>query len=405
MSASILLAQIGEKFVFSYSTDAPNKEDPNQPPVEQVVEFIDYLCLVLDKKDLSLMNPLMDVWLSYNNSSHKMTLANAVTTIFERLYKCAQLELSMEESNQLIADLFPIFAHSNQYIYRHEFKNLVDRMKEEQAALENLDKSKSDFISIAAHELKTPLTLLEGYTSMLREIIEQKMIFDEHIFSLMDGMDSGARRLREIINDMIDASLIDNELLSLSFQPTWLYKLFQKIELEYESAFQSRTMSLEVTRFDGDESANYYDGERIFQAFSNVVSNAIKYTPDGGKIVLDGRMLDDYYEILVIDNGIGVDPKNQAEIFSKLHPIGDISTHSSGKTKFKGGGPGLGLPIAKGIIEAHGGRIWVESDGYDEITCPGSTFHILLPILKRPPEQAAEILFNPQFIHKSTSDN
>ena len=107
----------------------------------------------------------------------------------------------------------------------------------------------------------------------------------------------------------------------------------------------------------------------------------------------------------MIDNGIGVDPKNQAEIFSKLHPIGDISTHSSGKTKFKGGGPGLGLPIAKGIIEAHGGRIWVESDGYDEISCPGSTFHILLPILKRPPEQAAEILFNPQFIHKPTSDN
>jgi signal transduction histidine kinase len=60
--------------------------------------------------------------------------------------------------------------------------------------------------------------------------------------------------------------------------------------------------------------------------------------------------------------------------------LGDVSLHSSGKTKFKGGGPGLGLPIARGIIEAHGGTVWAESDGYDEMTCPGSTFHIMIPM-------------------------
>ena len=218
-------------------------------------------------------------------------------------------------------------------------------------------------------------------------------------------MDSGSRRLREIISDMIDVSLIDNELLSLSFQPTWLFKLLVKIEQEYQPAVLSRLMSLDINRFDGDEVLNFYDGERIFQAISNVVSNAIKYTPDGGNIIVDGRKLEDYYELLVIDNGIGIDPINQAAIFNKLHPIGDVSFHSSGKTKFKGGGPGLGLPIAKGIIEAHGGRIWVESDGYDEIICPGSTFHILLPILNEPPDQGTDILFKPQFIQKSTPEN
>jgi len=73
--------------------------------------------------------------------------------------------------------------------------------------------------------------------------------------------------------------------------------------------------------------------------------------------------------------------------------LGESSRHSSGKTKFFGGGPGLGLPITKGIIEAHGGAIWVESEGYDELKCPGSKFHILLPLQKQPPDDKMAKLF------------
>lgn len=76
-------------------------------------------------------------------------------------------------------------------------------------------------------------------------------------------------------------------------------------------------------------------------------------------------------------------------MFEKFGRLGETSLHSSGKTKFKGGGPGLGLPITKGIIEAHGGAIWIESEGRDEIRCPGTTFHILLPLRKDPPDERA----------------
>jgi signal transduction histidine kinase len=79
----------------------------------------------------------------------------------------------------------------------------------------------------------------------------------------------------------------------------------------------------------------------------------------------------------------------------KFGHLGSVSSHSSGKTTFKGGGPGLGLPITKGIIEAHGGAIWVESDGHDEVRCPGSSFHILLPLRKIPPDDKAARLFHP----------
>ena len=402
MSADEILSQIREKIIYSYADYSIGSV---QLQVERVAVFVDYLITVFKYKDSSQIDPFLDECLALQGTDQNESYSTELNSLFGFVYACSQRELPTEQSNQFIAELFPVLAHSLQYIYKREFGAYLDRMSEEQAALEKLDKSKSGFISIAAHELKTPLTLLEGYTAMMREIIEQKQIFDEHLFSLMDGMNSGSQRLREIINDMIDVSLIDNEMLSLSFQPTWVNKLLAKLELEFQSIIQSRMMSLEINRFEGDKILNYYDGERIFQALSNIVSNAIKYTPDGGKVIIKGYKIDDYYELLVIDNGIGVDPINQSKIFSKFDPIGDISLHSSGKTKFKGGGPGLGLPIAKGIIEAHGGRIWVESDGYDEITCPGSTFHILLPILMRPPDQAAEILFNPQFIHRPPAEN
>lgn len=402
MSAEDILSQIREKIIYSY---ADYSKGSVQLQVETVAAFVDYLATVLTYKDSSKIDPFLDQCLANQEIDRDESFSTQVNTLFSFVYACSKRELPAEQSNQLIVELFPVLAHSLQYIYKQEFGAYLDRISEEQAALEKLDKSKSGFISIAAHELKTPLTLLEGYTAMMREIIEQKQIFDEHLFLLMDGMNSGSQRLREIINDMIDVSLIDNEMLSLSFQPTWVNKLLDKLALEFQPIIQSRMMSLEIIRFEGDEDLNYYDGERIFQALSNVVSNAIKYTPDGGKVTVKGHKVDEYYELLVIDNGIGVDPINQSKIFSKFDPIGDISLHSSGKTKFKGGGPGLGLPIAKGIIEAHGGRIWVESDGYDEIKCPGSTFHILLPVLIRPPDQAAEILFNPQFIHRPPAEN
>ena len=111
-----------------------------------------------------------------------------------------------------------------------------------------------------------------------------------------------------------------------------------------------------------------------------MVSNAIKFTPDKGQITIDGRSLPGFIEITIADTGIGISPENQSVIFEKFGQVGRINLHSSGKTKFKGGGPGLGLPITRGIIEAHGGTIWVESEGFDEEKSPGSTFHILLPI-------------------------
>jgi signal transduction histidine kinase len=87
--------------------------------------------------------------------------------------------------------------------------------------------------------------------------------------------------------------------------------------------------------------------------------------------------------VIVQDTGIGIDPKHHKAIFEKFYQIGEVALHSSGKTSFKGGGPGLGLALVKGAVEAHGGMVWVESDGFDEERLPGSAFKVLLPV--RPP--------------------
>ena len=313
-------------------------------------------------------------------------------------FEVSQEKLDPVDAILLTGALLPIFVDAGAYAVHQETNLLISHISREldqaNATLARLDKSKSDFISIAAHELKTPLTLIEGYTSMLREQLPRTETL-ENARILLKGIDNGTRRLQEIVDDMIDVSLIDNNLLLLNFQPVWINRLFRVILEEFNGVISERRQKLEMRDFNGYSEMTFGDEERLFQAFRNLFSNAIKYTPDGGQITVDGRKLPGFIEVTISDTGIGIDSDDQTRIFEKFGRLGSVSLHSSGKTKFKGGGPGLGLPITKGIIEAHGGAIWVESDGFDDINYPGSTFHVLLPLRKKPPDDRVAKLFSP----------
>lgn len=212
--------------------------------------------------------------------------------------------------------------------------------------------------------------------------------------SLLVGMNTGIDRLRSIVDDMIDVSMIDNNLLQLNFQPMQISQMVDALCLEIEETIRSRKLTMDIKDFTGNKEWIYMDAPRIMQALRNVINNAIKYTPDGGTITIDGRSLPGFVEVTVSDTGIGISVEGQAVIFEKFGQLGRVDLHSSGKTKFKGGGPGLGLPIARGILEAHGGSIWVESPGHDEFQHPGSTFHILIPARTESPDPKMARLFN-----------
>jgi signal transduction histidine kinase len=240
--------------------------------------------------------------------------------------------------------------------------------------------------------LKTPLTLIEGYASMMEDLGDGDR--GEEIRKLLGGMNTGIDRLRTIVDDMIDVSMIDNDLLQLNYQPIQIGQIIEAMRNDVRPIVEGRKLTMEFREFDGSRQWIYVDSLRIMQAFRNVINNAIKYTPDHGRITISGRTLPGFIEVTVSDTGIGISSENQATIFDKFGQLGSVGLHSSGKTKFKGGGPGLGLPIARGILEAHGGSIWVESDGYDEVKCPGSTFHILIPARTEPADPKMSKLFD-----------
>lgn len=341
----------------------------------------------------SSLDGIISEWTHIENEAQlnvkPVNLVNIWTNIMQASIDVAQKKLDNSESLYLISELTPGFVHAIQLASEADIKKSVFFSESEllrvRQTLERVEKSKSDFISVAAHELRTPLTLIEGYTSMIREAMPSDDSKRLQAALCLKGINAGTHRLREIVDDMIDVSMIDNNLLALNFQPIWLSKIFDSVKREFDDTITDRKLNFQIVPFAGSKDMIFGDGERLFQAFRNITANAIKYTPDGGSISIDGRSLPGFVEIVVSDTGIGIDSDQHTRIFEKFGRLGSVSLHSSGKTKFKGGGPGLGLPITKGIIEAHGGAIWVESDGFDEVKCPGSRFHVMLPIRKSPP--------------------
>lgn len=407
MIVSELLKKIRDPWLTRISHELGRGEGGRILILEELNRFYDMLLEAVETGDPGWLKPILIEWASSRTetelSGEVFTLSPVLSTIVMDTISVARGILSDKEVVDLMDALLPMFNYSYEQVARHESmvrtNYISTRMEQAQRELEKLERSKSDFIAVAGHELKTPLTLIEGYSSMLKDQLGKIKDNDGPIQLLM-GVDNGIRRLGEIINDMIDVSMIDNNLLTLNFQPTWINRLLDGLEKDLKDHFDERNQKLEITAFEGSDTMTFADSERIYQALGNVLMNAIKFTPDGGQISVDGRILSGFIEVLVTDTGIGIDPEFQSRIFEKFGVLGDIALHSSSKINFKGGGPGLGLPITKGILEAHGGSIWVDSDGSDEEKMPGATFHILIPIRDEPPDKEIAKLFK-----KSADEN
>ncbi|MGD2027211.1 MAG: HAMP domain-containing sensor histidine kinase [Anaerolineales bacterium] len=367
---------------------------------EEMERFFKLLVQAVESGDPGWLKPVLIDWAASRTETdieeEKITLSPVLNQIMEEMIESARNHLSSEEAIELITGLVPILYYAYEQIAQHEMRVRVGyftaRLEKVSNDLSQLDRSKSDFISVAAHELKTPLTLIEGYSSMLGDIVSNPT-GGQDVSVLLTGIHTGIQRLGEMINDMIDISMIDNNMLALNFQPTWINRLLRGLSEELRPVLTERRLELIIHDFDGADQMFFADPERLEQAFRNLLTNAIKYTPDHGRITVDGRRLSGFLEVIVEDTGIGIAQEDQMRIFEKFSSLGDVSLHSSSKVQFKGGGPGLGLPITRGILEAHGGSLWVESDGYDEEELPGSVFHVLLPIRKEAPDDQMARLF------------
>ncbi|MFP4321086.1 MAG: ATP-binding protein [Anaerolineales bacterium] len=256
----------------------------------------------------------------------------------------------------------------------------LDELNKTYEALQKLDRAKLDFIEVAAHELRTPLTVVQGYSKVLDLSVQ-----DPTQREVVEGMQEGVQRMLEVVNAMLDVTKIDSETLKISPVPV-LPKLVAGEALSaFKKAIAQRGLHI-VQTHETSESLPfiYADPTLMNKLFYQLISNAIKYTPDGGTIEIHTRETHDSrvghgLHIMIKDTGVGISGEHMQNIFEKFYQGGDVSLHSSSKTAFMGGGPGLGLAIANGIVRAHKGHIWAESPGFDVKNPPGTSLHVLLP--------------------------
>jgi signal transduction histidine kinase len=248
--------------------------------------------------------------------------------------------------------------------------------------LRQLDRNKLEFIQVAAHELRTPLTVLMGYVKVLRSFPDIKT--NAALSDVIDGIITGSDRIHEVVNLMLDVTRIDAEILKVAALPISLKQIINGLMHGFAKAAEER--KIEITLEPAADTPDIYGDPTLIQkALFHLIVNAIKYTPDGGKVIISTRstLIDDEIpgaEIAVRDTGIGLDSAHHELVFEKFYQVGSVAIHSSGKTNFKGGGPGLGLAIVRGVARAHGGKVWVASLGHDETLFPGSTFYLQLPV-------------------------
>ena len=303
---------------------------------------------------------------------------------------------SFNQDDVLLANTFAIqasIALENARLYDdlNRFNQMMERMVEQRVdelssayqTLAKLDKNKSDFIQVAAHELRTPLTVIKGYLGMIKaaSVVQENTTLRQ----VTDGVIQGTNRLHQIVNSMLDVARLENQVLTPHLESVALGPVLRLVCKDYAEDLEERQIKLELDPGINRLPPLLADSELLKKALDNVLVNAIKFTPDGGSIFINARPIQvnghgDYCEIRVRDTGIGIDPANHKIVFEKLYQLGKVELHSSGRTKFKGGGPGLGLAIAAGIVKSHRGKIWVESSGYDEEKLPGSTFILQIPL-------------------------
>ncbi len=251
--------------------------------------------------------------------------------------------------------------------------------------IEQIKKSSSDIISIKAHELRSPLTVVTGYSQLLAN--DEKLMEDEYYSELVKGIVSGSDRLQNIIENMIDTANIQPKNLNIDTTPLSLYTMVDSVCRDLGGQVRARKITLSHDNL-GEIPLVYGDSKALKKVFEILINYAMTHTPSGGKITITGRYIPprsellkwEGAEIVVCDTGIGIDSDAKGRFFQeRMNPMMTdfslLDELAAGEEK-----PGEELAIVRSIIEAHNGRVWVERLQKDAEHLPGSEFHVVLPL-------------------------
>lgn len=241
-----------------------------------------------------------------------------------------------------------------------ENARLVEALREAYERLGKLDQLKSDFIAIASHELRTPLSLILLYAAVLQEQL------GEEAGQQLEAVLRAATHLKDIIGTMLNLRFLETGQMDITSDYFDLRSVVREACKDNESVAETNGLVLE-TDVPDEEVSIQADREKLRVVLDNLISNAVKFTPSGGRVWVSLCSRGDEVEIAVSDTGIGIPPEECERIFDRFYQVEDhmIRRH---------GGMGLGLSIVKGLVELHSGQVWVES-----VLDQGSRFIVLLP--------------------------
>lgn len=268
-----------------------------------------------------------------------------------------------------------------------ESASLYEELKETNIKLEKLERLKSEFISIVSHELRTPLTALKNALDII--LTGRTGEITASMEKFLDMAKRNSVRLSGIINDLLDLSKVEAGKMEFRFASKNIFNSIEYVKNTLENLAKEKNINISLN-CDENYKDLYIDSQRIEQVITNLLSNAIKFTPENGEINIYTKLITedelksidlidqnkkiiagDYLEIAVKDNGIGIKEEDIAKVFDKFQQIENSLNR-------KIGGTGLGIPIAKQLMEAHRGFIWVKSKLNE-----GSTFSIAIPLMNK----------------------
>lgn len=295
-----------------------------------------------------------------------------VATANETLRKQFESVLAKKSSDFKVDFELPAGNQAHPRIMRARTSAIFDRSGEETGLVtifqdvtheREVDRMKTEFISTVAHELRTPLTSIQGFSEILliRDDIE---IQEQQKF--LSYINKQAKSLADIISDLLDISRIESGIgFSLNRTSCRAGEYLREQVKLFQVRFQDRPFELALPTEDLEL---FVDREKITQVFENLISNAVKYSPDGGSIRISGENQGDCYRVSITDQGIGMTPEQAARVFDKFYRADASNTAIEGT--------GLGMNVVKYIVEAHGGEVWLESE-FDK----GTTVRFTIPLV------------------------
>lgn len=255
---------------------------------------------------------------------------------------------------------------------KEKIQKLAQDLESANTHLKELDKVKDDFLSMASHELNTPISAIEGYLSMILDEGLGGKIPDK-ARQYLESVYKSSKRLANLVKDLLNVSRIESGRIHLIYVDTQIEDIIDQAVMEIAPKAKEANHALTFHKPEKPLPKTWFDITRITEILINMLGNSCKYTPPGGKIEIKAMADDNKIVVAVTDNGKGIPKEAQARVFEKFSQVDVL------KDEVKG--TGLGMYIAKKFIELHKGQIWFESEGSGK----GTTFFFSLPILKEKP--------------------